>query len=943
MTLEIALYIVYGFLLMSLFLVILIILQKAVNNRLVKLQGYARDYLFKHYFDGEPMRMPFHQRFFFDAYIDIETQVEIDPVVRDQVVLDLRNTRFCKKQIKRLKSFSVFKRKTAVFYVGALDTEEAMALIKKRFLREKNDSVRFFMLYQLITHMDQEIFDHTLKSLIGAPASYQRWVSALMKNHFSQISDFIEPHLIDTEVEIRLLLVHLSAYHLSEKLKSYAIRQFHESVIDLDVRMKALEALAKMYPLEIANDDFCKNENDDVKRVAIRAASNIVSQEFVDHMLQSMNGSPLDSERVNSLSRIVYDSKTLLLYIVEYYNQTKILVQKEAIARVLSHRIDYLVLKLKGGGYDYVRQIIEHILELHIIEDFIDFMNHNKDKQFEKSMLSIIKKHAAKDMYLLDQFSIYLKQDILSQMGIMKKPQPVIPREKSPLEKDKIVWISTWVLVGVLFMPLLYLVTNFNLIFSGTIKVFEYMVVSINTYLVVYFMTINAIYLILLLISVRGSEERINMWQIKKQTFLFEHDVLPSISIIAPAYNEEKSIIESVTSLLNLKYPKYEVIVVNDGSKDQTIDVLIEHFELERKHPFFKLKLKTKQLRGVYVNKHIPNLIVIDKQNGGKADALNLGINVAKSDYVCGIDADSLLEEDALLKLMSVTLDDTKDHIALGGNIVPVNGCVVDKGKIEHYGLSDQPVVRFQTLEYLRAFTTGRIGWSKINSLMIISGAFGLFNRKTLLETGGYLTISGELKKDTVGEDMELVVRLTYQALKKKLPYRVDYVHHANCYTELPSDMKTLLKQRNRWQRGLLDILSYHRKILFNPKYKQAGLIAFPFFFIFEMIGPFIETIGYLMLIIGLIMGILNVPLVMMLLVATIGLGIWVSLFSLWIAERKNVFYSTKETFALILTAIIENFGYRQIMSIHRVISTYSALKESGSWGSQTRTGFQKK
>lgn len=943
MTIEIALYIVYAFLIMSVILVLMIVIQKGINLRRVTLQGYARDYLFKHYFDGEPMRMPFHQKFFFDAYIDIETQVEIEPLVRKQVINDLRQTRFCKKQIRRLKSLSVSKRKIATFYVGALELEETISMLKSRFMKEHNDSVRFFILYQLIHHMDQQIFDKALQSLIGAKPSYMKWVFALMKNHFNQIEIFIDSHLLDKEVEIRLLLVHLSSYHLSKTLKDYAIRQFHESVIDSDVRMSALDALAKMYPNEIVNDDFCKNEDDEVKKVSIRAAANIISEEMVNKMLESMNGSALDKERVNSLSRIVYDSKTLLLYVVEFYSKTKNAFQKEAIARVLSHRIDYLVLKLKGGGYDYVKQIIEHILELHIIEDFIDFMNHNKDKYFEKSMLSIIKKHAAKDAYLLDQFSIYLNQDILNQMGILKKPQPYVAREKSPLEKDKIIWISLWVSIGVLFMPVLYVVSNFNLIFSGSVRVFEYMVVSINTYLVVYFMTVNAIYLLLLMISIKGAEDRIDLWNIKKQTFLFEHDVLPSISIIAPAYNEEKSIIESVTSLLNLKYPKYEVIVVNDGSKDRTIDVLIKHFELERKHPFFKLKLKTRQLRGVYVNKRIPNLIVIDKQNGGKADALNLGINVAKSDYVCGIDADSLLEEEALLKLMSVTLDDTKEHIALGGNIVPVNGCKVDKGKIEHQGLSDQPIVKFQTLEYLRAFTTGRIGWSKINSLLIISGAFGLFNRKTLIETGGYLTISGELKKDTVGEDMELVVRLTYQALKKKMPYRVDYVHHANCYTELPSDMKTLLKQRNRWQRGLLDILSYHRKILFNPKFKQPGMIAFPYFFIFEMIGPFIEALGYLMLITGLIMGILNGPLVIMLLIATIGLGIWVSLFSLWIAERKQVFYSTGETLNLILTAIIENFGYRQIMSLHRVISTFSALKESGSWGSQVRTGFQKK
>jgi len=422
---------------------------------------------------------------------------------------------------------------------------------------------------------------------------------------------------------------------------------------------------------------------------------------------------------------------------------------------------------------------------------------------------------------------------------------------------------------------------------------------------------------------------------------LFERDLLPSISIIAPAYNEEKSIIESVTSLLNLKYPKYEVIVINDGSKDETINMLIKHFDLERKHPFFKQKIQTKPLRGVYVNKKIPNLIVIDKQNGGKADALNMGINVSKNDYVCGIDADSLLEEEALLKLMSITLDQTIEHIAIGGNIVPVNGSIVDKGKVEKNQLGKQGIVRFQTLEYLRAFTTGRIGWSKLKSLLIVSGAFGLFKRSSLEETGGYLTISGVLKKDTVGEDMELVVRLTHQALVKKKPYRVEYVHHANCYTELPSDYKSLFKQRNRWQRGLLDILSYHRRMLFNPRYKQPGLIAFPYFFIFEMIGPFIEIIGYIALIVGLILNILNPPLVILLFVATILYGIVVSLFSLFVAERKIILYSNKETLILIGVAILENFGYRQIMSIHRIISTFSALKESGTWGSQTRKGFQ--
>jgi cellulose synthase/poly-beta-1,6-N-acetylglucosamine synthase-like glycosyltransferase len=200
----------------------------------------------------------------------------------------------------------------------------------------------------------------------------------------------------------------------------------------------------------------------------------------------------------------------------------------------------------------------------------------------------------------------------------------------------------------------------------------------------------------------------------------------------------------------------------------------------------------------------------------------------------------------------------------------------------------------------------------------------------------------GRFKKDTGGEDMELVVRLTYQALQDKKPYRVKYVHYASCYTELPADLKSLLKQRNRWQRGLLDILSYHRRILLNPRYKQPAMIGFPYFFVFEMMGPFIETIGYLALLVGLILGILNVPLVILLFTVTVAFGLVISLFSLFIAERKNTFYSIKEMFILILFCCLENFGFRQLMSVHRIKGTFASLKETGSWGAQNRQGFQK-
>lgn len=942
MTIEGAWLIFDFFIVLIVVLFFLIIAQKRVNHQQIKKLGLARDYLFDKYFDHKEIKKILKNKFFFDAYIDMETQVEIEPEIRQQVIRDLSDTVFTISQYDKLKSLNINKRKIAIFYLSALDTEKAWRELIKRLYKEKNESVLFYLIYACILKIDERIFERIVNSLIGASPNYQRWIETLMKNYYTSIKTYVPKYFIDQRPEVKKLLIALASNTYDEQMKSYVTRIFHESVLEPEIKLLAIKAIARMHPQEIANDDYCKSEIDEIKRIAISAASSIVTEQMVVNLIHSMDGSSLDEDRVNSLSKIVYDSTTLLLFVIEKYPKTKNKHQQLAIARVLSHRIDYLMLKMETQGYEYIPKIIEDMLSMHIIEDFIDFLNMNKDIRIEDKLKPIIKKFAINDKYLLEEFSIYLNSKLLVKLGITQQQQPVIPREKAAKEKLKNRWIITWVSVAVAFFPLLFFIINFKLIFSQTINVFYYLIVNINNYLVVYFVIANSVYIILLLISLKGSKERLDLWEIKTQTLLFEHDLLPSISIIAPAYNEEVSIIESITSLLNLKYPKYEVIVVNDGSKDKTIQVLVDHFELERKHPFFKLKLKTKALRGVYVNKNIPNLIVIDKQNGGKADALNLGINVAKNDYICGIDADSLLDEDALLKLMSVTLDQSTDFVALGGNIVPVNGCMVDQGKIEHSGLGKKPLVRFQTLEYLRAFTTGRIGWSKIKSLLIVSGAFGLFQRKSLLETGGYLTISGELKKDTVGEDMELVVRLTYQALKQKKKYRVEYVHHANCYTELPSDLRSLLKQRNRWQRGLLDILSYHRKILFNPKFKQPGMIGFPYFFIFEMVGPFLEIIGYLALIIGLSLGILNGPLIVVLLAVTVGFGIVISLFSLFISERRNAFYSNKETLLLILIAVIENFGYRQLISIQRVFSTFSALRENGSWGSQNRQGFKK-
>jgi cellulose synthase/poly-beta-1,6-N-acetylglucosamine synthase-like glycosyltransferase len=286
---------------------------------------------------------------------------------------------------------------------------------------------------------------------------------------------------------------------------------------------------------------------------------------------------------------------------------------------------------------------------------------------------------------------------------------------------------------------------------------------------------------------------------------------------------------------------------------------LINYFKLEKEDYIVDYKIRTKPVLGIYKNQSYPKLTVVDKVNGGKADTLNAGINLSIKEYFCGIDADSLLESDALLKISSLVIDEDKENVALGGNILPINGCTVDKGYITDIKVPSGALGKFQMIEYLRAFMAGRIGWAQVNSLLIISGAFGVFKKDRVIEIGGYLTSSGKFNKDTVGEDMELVVRLAMHMRENKLKYKINYSFNANCWTEVPEKIKVLHSQRDRWHRGLIDILTFHKKSIFNPVYGRMGLISMPYFFIFEMMGPLVEIQGYIMVILAGILGLLNV------------------------------------------------------------------------------------
>lgn len=449
-----------------------------------------------------------------------------------------------------------------------------------------------------------------------------------------------------------------------------------------------------------------------------------------------------------------------------------------------------------------------------------------------------------------------------------------------------------------------------------------------------YFLAINTLYLAFSFVAFFKLIQHRRQWTARALEIVMRSPATPAISIIAPAYNEAATIEESLRSLLLLSYPKFEVIVVNDGSKDKTLDTMIGAFGLLTAPAAYAQPLATKEVRGVYRSLDNPDLVVIDKANGGKADAINAGINAARHPLVCVIDADSILEDLALTRAVLPFVEDPTT-IAAGGIIRIVNGCTVDAGRVVTIAPPTSWLARFQVVEYLRAFLSGRVAMSAMNALLIISGAFGIFRRDAVVDAGGF-------RHDTIGEDMELVTRLHRRYRDRREPYRITFQPDPVCWTEAPETTKILASQRNRWQRGTCQVLSYHIGMA-RPRYGAVGWFAIPYYVVFEAAGPIIEVLGYLVTLLGWAFGLLDITYAQLLFLVAVVFGSVISLTSVLLEEVSFRRYpKTRHLLLFAACGILENFGYRQLTTWWRLRGVIDFFRNKQGWGVMTRKGFDK-
>jgi cellulose synthase/poly-beta-1,6-N-acetylglucosamine synthase-like glycosyltransferase len=457
--------------------------------------------------------------------------------------------------------------------------------------------------------------------------------------------------------------------------------------------------------------------------------------------------------------------------------------------------------------------------------------------------------------------------------------------------------------------------------------------VASQFFILAYFATLNLLYALFGYLGLRSITIYARESSQLMLKDLMERDLELPVSILVAAHNEERSIVASLGSLLSLEYPEFEVVVVSDGSTDATIDRMVESFALAEQPRVYRRALPTQPIIRSFRSLRHPNLTVVEKMRGGRADTLNAALNQARYPLIAAVDADSVLNADAILRASRLFLEDDK-LVAVGGTIRPLNGSVMQDGRVTALRMPRRWIERFQILEYARAFFTGRAGWSSLDALLIISGAFGLFRREAVVQVGGFWA-------ETVGEDMELVVRLHKHFRRARIPYRIVFTPDPICWTEVPSTMRVLRAQRNRWHRGLWETLWRHRDMMLNPRYGRVGMVAFPYFVFFEALGPIVEALGYVVLVLGFIFHFLFIQFALLFLALSVLYGMLLSQMAVGIETLLLSRYPRfRDRIVLVAAALLEFAGYRQILTFERLIATFQINKRRGQWGAMRHVGM---
>lgn len=873
---------------------------------------------------------------FFRAYVWYCDGLEPDPRTRDRIRDAIIEAGVDLGLIRDLSRRSAAIRARAGIYLGYSRNERAIRALVNALEVEPKAFVKLRYAYGLQQSGFGAAIPSILDTLASLPPEYEPRMRAVLLEFGDDLLDYVALIQDRPQPQLQRLVIDVAARYPTESLHAALEGLLHAE--EPDVAREAFRVMASQYGSPMYLAEHLADSDTYTRNLAIEALGQTPSENTIDLVTPHLAVPETRKSAVLALSEVLRHNPRLYARMLDTLRRASDAGVRSGLAEALAPRAEYLVQAAVREKWADAPDVLAMLLRTRKATGILSYLNRSVDPHTIEEVTSMIGPTIRADPWLREEYGLYARDEVLSALALEREEES---RERGERQGENVRF-------SLLSLTLAFAILGPIGAFVITAVVSDSAVaLSVPDYLQFfslgfgfYAFALNTVYLVLLVFAAFGVIRQHESWQTKPLSMLFTSGVLPSVSIIVPAYNEELNVVENVTALLNLRYPDYEVVVVNDGSTDETLESLVEHFELERADVFLHGYLKTRSVRGVYRNSRLPGLVVIDKSNGGKADSLNAGLNAARKEYFAAIDSDSVLERDALLELAAGFLDTDTPVVAAGGNIMPVNGCSVDRGHIEQVRLPDRMLPRFQTMEYVRAFMNGRTGWAQLGSLLIISGAFGLFRTRDVVDSRGYLTSSERYTKDTVAEDMELVVRVTHDLTRAGVAHAVQYAANANCWTEVPETPRILAAQRDRWQRGLIDVLFFHSSMLLNPKYGRSGLVALPYYYVFELFGPWIELQGYVFFIAALSLGFLPGELIWFVIAATIPLGMLTSAVAVMLVEWHRKIYRRRDRWGLLALALLENFGYRQFSNLLRIRGYVSALGRRSGWGEMKRRGF---
>lgn len=455
-------------------------------------------------------------------------------------------------------------------------------------------------------------------------------------------------------------------------------------------------------------------------------------------------------------------------------------------------------------------------------------------------------------------------------------------------------------------------------------------VVAIEYFLFAYFICVNGYYIftgLVALLTLPGFVRLHLADPVRRSNSTLDQPV----TMLVPAFNEREIIVRSLESLLALDYGNFEIVVINDGSSDDTLDLLDEAFELEPYEGVYRVEIPTAEIVEVYQSKRFPELRVIDKKNGGKGDALNAGMNLARFPLVFTADADSYYHPQTL-QWMVMPFQKDRRMVAVGGAVAVG---LPERGKLGgdlHAELPGKLIQRFQVLEYLRAFLATRMGFAPFNGLGIVSGACGLWKRELLIACGGF-------RIDTIWEDMEITLRLHNYCISTGRPYRIGFSPYPVCWTDVPASLGVLYKQRRSWHRHLSECMMIHRRLLFG-RGGWFSWITMPYLFFFEWLAPLVVVFGIAFTIAGAWIGFLDWSSQWWLAALVFALALLGSLAAILLDELSYTSYRLKGIWELSIDALLENFGYRQFILVANFMGLLAWLFHAPVRGSKNTPGL---